>query len=154
MSGQGTVADKFKDAAEEMRTSVQEAAKAFDHFADILDVTKNISTELYGDKSETEQEIRAIFKADEANDKKISWTDLKKSKAASDADSVSDHYEWMMEQFGLEENEEAKALVDGASDLYYDVAEWASGNQDDWEDVWSDLNTNARSLADSLGITD
>lgn len=154
MSGQGTVADEFKDAAEEMRASVQEAAKAFDHFTDILDVTENISTELYGDKSETEQEIRAIFKADEANDKETSWTDLKKSKAASDYDSASDHYEWMMKQFGLEENEEAKALVNGASDLYYDVAEWASGNQDDWEDVWSDLNTNARDLANTLGITD
>lgn len=154
MSGEGEVADKFKDAADEMRQSVEAATESFNHFAEYLDVTGVYSKELYADKSDTEQTIRAIFKADEQNGMNVDWTDLKKSHAVGNYSDAKEHYGWMAEQFGLQDNDEAKKIVAAAADMYDEVAEGSWGRENDFTDAYDAMSSDAQRLAEKWGITD
>lgn len=153
MSGEGQVANEFKDAAEEMRNAVQEAAKAFNHFAEYYNITKETAAELYEDKSETEQVIRAAFKAQDLGKQK-SFNDLKKRKDVANSKDAGEHFDWMVKQLDFTDKKEAQDLANAAENIMKAVADGAAGRENDWADVTKELSSDALMLLEKWGVTD
>ena len=60
----------------------------------------------------------------------------------------------MAEQFGLQDNSEAKKIVAAAANMYNEVAEGSWGRENDFTDAYDAMSSDAQHLAEKWGITD
>ena len=116
--------------------------------------------------SEVEKEIRATYGAEKIT-AEIPQSEVQEiidkangddsGKSDNDMEDTSKDIKNLFVDKGLlsdEKVEEAENIRKAYEKMYYNVAEFASGNQDDWKDVYDGLSETAREEFKKLGVTD
>ena len=157
MTGEGDIIDEYRDAAEEMRKKMIEAAEAFAKIPEEFQAASMEAVEeKYSSASETEKQLRAFYGMDRANQEVIAYNEISGVKSTGDKSSVVKSNKAIAKALGFDENDaEIKQLIDDYADIYDAIAEGAWNNWDNFGHVQNELNDRQEKILEQqFEITD